>query len=155
MSLPTILKMKTYFEKKIRERFKNDEPFLFGCDSATIIQHYTNLLKQEFPQYPEDKFLVIYKNKPLKITNATEQFKNKFVFYSPSIVYGIDFVPEKEQDVFIYFNGKTISPQQSFQQATRCRKINKLYIYGAERNYSTRFKTIEEVEEHFTELIKT
>ena len=44
-------------------------------------------------------------NHKLEIKNASEQFKNKFVFYSPSITTGIDFCIEDKQDVFIYING--------------------------------------------------
>jgi len=71
-------------------------------------------------------------------------------FYSPKIVYGLDFNNiDNPQDVFIYIKGSTISPSESFQQATRCRNIKTLYFYGVDENSFVENKTLEAVKEHY------
>ncbi len=93
-----------------------------------------------------DNFILITQHDKFKITNATEQFKNKFVFYSPSIIYGVDFNNvEKFQDVFIYISGKSIEPSQSFQQASRTRYIKHLHFFGIEKDRCVKHKTLEAV----------
>ncbi len=59
----------------------------------------------------------------MSIGDASETFKNKFVFYSPSIITGVDFSIDQAQDVFLYIKGQSIDAQASYQQATRCRNI--------------------------------
>jgi hypothetical protein len=64
------------------------------------------------------------------VTNATEHFKDNFVFYSPTITFGVDFSVDVPQDVFIYIAGNSIQPSGSFQQAIRCRNIKHYNISG-------------------------
>ena len=47
--------------------------------------------------------ILITSETDFNLTNANEQLKNKFVFYSPKIIYGVDFNNiDFPQDVFIY-----------------------------------------------------
>ena len=53
--------------------------------------------------------------KPNEVKLLAEKFfKNKFVFYSPSITFGIDFSIEEAQDVFIYITGRSINSESIF-----------------------------------------
>jgi hypothetical protein len=98
--------------------------FLFGCDSCDICtKYYTECLK-----YSENCILITAETK-FKFEDVNEQFKDKFVFYSPSITCGVDFNINENQNVFIYIKGDTIEPCDSFQQLTRTRNINKAYFY--------------------------
>ena len=72
-------------------------------------------------------------------------FRGKFIFFSPKITYGIDFNIEEKQDVFIYIRGGSIQPHGMFQQATRCRNIDKLYYYGEVAEQHIHFNNLEEV----------
>ena len=93
----------------------------------------------------QDDFILFTQHDKFKITNATDQF-NKFVLYSPSIVYGIDFNNvDNFQDVFVYISGKSIEPSQSFQQASRTRYIKHLHVFGVEKDRCVRHKTLEAV----------
>jgi hypothetical protein len=109
---------------KMIDHVKNKDFFFFGSDSKDITVKFCN----ECKKYGDhEKFVLITADTPFKITNATEQFKNKFVFYSPKITYGVDYNNlELSQDVFIYIKGHTIQPSGAFQQATRCRNIQKV-----------------------------
>ena len=82
--------------------------------------------------------------------------QNKFIVYSPSITTGVDFSINTPQDVFIYINGKTISPASSFQQLTRTRNIKNVYFYVNETEPKPgKFTTIEQTKEHFKNICST
>jgi hypothetical protein len=77
-----------------------------------------------------------------------KQFKDKFFFYSPYVVYGVDLSIYEEQDVFIYVKGQTLSPSGIFQQATRTRNIKSIYYYCENKckipKYATKADAIKE-----------
>ena len=84
------IKDETNFLSTINDRCLKDEYFLFGCDSKTIItQYYQYCL--EHNEDKKDKFVLITSDTKIEFDDANEYFKNKFVFYSPSITFGIDF----------------------------------------------------------------
>jgi len=144
------VKDEVMFLNKLLERITNDECFFFGCDSKRTTQDYYNKCWELATEEQRSRFILIVKDTNFKLENATEQFKNKFVFYSPKMVYGVDFNNiDVAVDVFIYIKGHTISPSESFQQATRCRNIRNLYFYGVDKNSKVDFRTLEEVEEHY------
>ena len=91
----------------------------------------------------------------MEIKNASEQFKNKLVCFSPSITTGVDFSIDEKQDVFIYLHGQSIDPSQAFQQTTRCRNIDKLFYYSESKSYEPNYKSVEEVKQVYTEFIET
>jgi hypothetical protein len=94
-----------------------------------------------------DRFLLITDEYRGTLENATELFRDKFVFYSPKITFGVDFSISDKQDVFIYIKGGSIQPHGMFQQATRCRNIDKLYYFGEVAEQSYIFNNIEEAKE--------
>ena len=116
---------KTDIDNKLIHNIKNKQYFIFASDSATIAEEHYNLCKSNSTE-PDD-FIIITRNHKFDINNVSQQWKNKFVFYSPSIVYGIDFSIDDKTDVFLYIKGQSISVPLLFQQATRCRNIKNLY----------------------------
>ena len=94
-------------------------------DTATKIYH------KFLSKYPDeiDKFLLITADTDVKIKNDSEDFQDKFVFYSPKITYGIDFNISNAQQIFIYVTGRTLTPYGTFQQCTRTRNIDSIYFY--------------------------
>ncbi len=62
-----------------------------------------------------------------RIKDATKDFNDKFLFYSPKITFGVDFSNLVSQNVFIHITGHSIQPSGSYQQTTRCRNIKTLY----------------------------
>jgi hypothetical protein len=91
-----------------------------------------------------DNFILITSDSPYKITDATEQFQNKYIFYSPSIIASIDVSLPMPQDVFIYNKGRTIDPADIFQQTTRTRNINKLYYYSEVKTHLPIYESLDE-----------
>ena len=138
----------------MKERVSKNDYVLCGSDSCKgITALYNECFKVATTEQHED-FILITSETEFDLVNANEQLKNKFVFYSPKIIYGVDFnnfdVP---QDVFIFIKGMTISPSESFQQVCRTRHIKKLYFHGSERDKTVPFKTLEQTKQHFKESV--
>jgi hypothetical protein len=72
------------FFQSLKEKIKNKEYFLFGCDICSKITSFYSDLINEFPEQKED-FIFITSKTNIYIENANSQFKDKYVFYSPSI----------------------------------------------------------------------
>ena len=109
------------FLEFVVSKVKDKEYFLFGCDSnIKITEYYTECIKHN-----KDDCILITADIKYDLENVSEQFKNKFVFYSPSITCGVDFNIDEAQDAILYINGLTLKPCDSFQQLTRTRNIKK------------------------------
>jgi hypothetical protein len=134
----------------LKQHVKKNKYFLFGGDSMKIVQKY--YYKTITPENEINSELITSVDK-LKVMDATAQFKNKFIFYSPSITTGIDFSIDTPQDVFLYINGRSITPETSFQQMSRTRNIKNVYVYISETDSKTaQYNTIEETKEHFKNI---
>lgn len=170
------------FISKLKEDIKNNNYFLFGCDSCSKITNYFNEVKPKnikniknnkinkinkingnnynndddiaitelFEKITCDivdksKFLLITSKTAVKIKNANKEFKNKFVFFSPSIVTGLDFSIEEIQNQYLYINSLTINSQSMFQQATRTRNIKNLYFFGNQKQNDSMYDSIEDI----------
>ena len=119
------------FLQAFKEHCTADLPFLFGTDSASIAtKFYHSCLESLTDPALKEKCLLITADTIYRVKDATEDFKGKFVFYSPKITFGVDFTIDVPQDVFIYISGGSILPTGSYQQATCCRNIRSLYYYG-------------------------
>ena len=95
---------------QLLSNIEKQDYFLFGCDSNdTITKLYNHCLNKATAE-ARDKFILITADTDYEIHDANEQFKNKYVFYSPKITFGIDFTYEIPQDVFIYVKGRSINP---------------------------------------------
>ena len=86
---------------KLYQHLADKQYFLFGCDSAEKITEMYNLCCKEFEKETHNCILITDASN-FQLQNANEQFKHKYVFYSPKITYGIDFNDiSYEEDVFI------------------------------------------------------
>lgn len=132
---------------------KTERGFLFGCDSKTTITDYYNKCFSEATEKEQQKFILITAESKMKIHDASLEFKNKYVFYSPSITTGIDFSIKDKQNVYIYVNGKSILSNSIFQQTTRTRNINKLFYYCNNTRHKVKFCNVVDVEKHYSEIL--
>ena len=112
---------------------------------------YTECLKYN----TADKFILITANNQFNILDASEQFANKFVFYSPSIIFGVDFSIDQAQDVFIYNKGRTLDPSAIFQQTTRTRNIRNLYYYSELANADPIYENLETCKQIYSNIQHT
>jgi hypothetical protein len=118
-----INKMKTDIEKLLY--------FLCGADSCETITRLYNECIKEYQDDPEmlSKFILITSKTKFDIKDASEQFKDKFVFYSPSIVTGFDFSINVQHKQYLYIKGKSLNVLDNFQQATRTRNMSELVYF--------------------------
>jgi hypothetical protein len=93
--------------------------------------------------------ILITSESPFDITDANEQFKNKWVFYSPYIVTGVDFSIEVKQNHYIYVKGFTINPLGIYQQSTRNRNIDTLYYFFDTKQHESIYKSLDEVKKYY------
>ena len=142
------------FKNKIEDRIKNNKYGLNAFDSKEIATEFYDDFMSKYPDKIQN-FLLITADHPFSITNASEQFKNKFVFFSPSITTAVDFSIDTPQDVFVYIKGNTIDPSESFQQATRTRNINQLFYYINKTNGEEQYNDLENCSEQFLTFSKT
>lgn len=123
---------KYYFYEQLKKDIANKKYFLFSCDSLTLNEEYYNLCKDYSKKYYtddeiDDLFILVDSKHRYDIQNANITFLNKYVFYSPSIIYGVDF-SAKRQNQYTYITGKSIDPECIYQQSMRTRDLETLYI---------------------------
>jgi hypothetical protein len=139
---------------ELYKHIDNKQYFLFGCDSAEKFTEMYNLCCKTFEADKLDCILITGASN-FQLQNANVQFKQKYVFYSPKITYGIDFNDiNYEEDVFIYIKGHTIQPSMHFQQATRCRNMKQLFYYGEVESKESIYDSVEDVKNNYEKCIQ-
>lgn len=147
------MKNENEFLKQMNHNIRNNSYFLFGSDSKGKATHYYN---EALKITTKDKAKLKHSESDFIITDPNEQFKDKFIFYSPSITTGIDFTTDTPQDVFIYIKGNTLNPLDSFQQLTRTRNINNVYFYIKDTTPNQAvYNTLEETAAHYKNIALT
>ena len=160
------------FLNQVKNDIKNDKYFLFGSDSCSKITQYFdetskkdkdekekinekddeliteifNKLIENVDDEKKKKFILITSKTAYIITDANKQFKDNFVFFSPSIVNSVDFSSISSQNAYLYFNSLTINSQSMFQQACRTRNINTLKFFANQRQNNYIYEDINDVE---------
>jgi hypothetical protein len=99
------------------------------------------------PEEEKDKFMLITAKYRVPLKDANELFKNKYVFYSPSITEGVRFDIDSPQDVFIYIKGQTLRPSESFQQTTRTRNIKNKFYYCETSCNKPKYQSLDHVKQ--------
>jgi hypothetical protein len=140
------------FLQKLLDNIYNDDYFLFGSDSRDIATKLFNKCLQD-NQQKKDQLLLITADSDTRITSASEQFKNKVVFYSPKITFVIDFTIDAPQDVFLYIRGKTLTPYGIVQQTTRTRNLNDIFYYCEAVGQREIYKNMKELDDSIKSTI--
>lgn len=143
------------FINEMKECIKNKKYFLFGCDSCRKITEIYLLLVSENKEI-ETKFKLITSETTFRPTNASIDFLENYIFYSPSITTGVSFVYDEIQTQFIYMtNQPKITPISFYQMSCRTRNMEKLIYYCDEpKPREMRFETLREVEENEKNTLK-
>ena len=139
-----------HFLDSLIEHCRNDDFFLFGCDSETVVAKLYQKCLENCPA-KEERFRLITAKTDTTLTDASQEFKGKFVFYSPKITFGVDVSIDTPQDVFIYIKGNSIEPSGIFQQATRCRNIRNLYYFGEVPERPASFNSLQDLKAELKE----
>ena len=78
-----------------------------------------------------------------KIIN-TQDWINKFVFFTPTIIYGIDF-SHQEVDAFSFTYKNHLNSLQIYQMMSRSRKQHKLHVYCHQTETTVKYKSVQSV----------
>jgi len=134
----------------IKNKINNNIGFIACFDQLKLLDQ---VYYEVFDNTKNENYLKIT-SKDDNFTN-TEIWKNKFVFYSPKIIYGNDFVPDIKTDIFVFSKGGSIDSLQIVQQATRCRVINDLYYYIKVKPQFLKYKNVNECRDIINQEKKT
>ena len=100
-------------------------------------------------------FIFITADTDYRVRDANTEFRNKFVFFSPKITFGVDFSVPDAQDMYIYMNGQSINPSGVFQQSTRCRNIQNLYYFGNCTQDLSRYESVDQIKDDVRQCLVT
>jgi len=127
---------------KMKQDILENKYFLCCCNTKTQT-NILNITLQEAGIKPTD-ILIYTSEEGEQIQDIKTEWTNKYIIYSPSIVAGLDFTPTTAQNVYCFIKGtNTIDPEQSVQQITRNRNINKVYLYTEGIGNALEYKTLE------------
>jgi hypothetical protein len=137
-------------ESEILKSIKNNLPFVLACDCKVNLDLFVEKCKMFCKDSNiEDRienFLIYNKDEgnTEDFRHINDTWSNKFVFFTPKIIYGLSF--EKQAvDVFGIFYGKSINPLNMMQQLSRCRIIKQLKIYITNRTQPIKYRSIDEI----------
>jgi hypothetical protein len=151
-------------EERLYEIIKKDiiegKYFLMCFDSKKKQEIVYNKIMKEYKSIKKvdkvENFIMINSDTSYdKSKTNTENWKNKYIFYSPSIVYGCDFNIEKAQNVYCIFTNNSINPLGMIQQMTRTRNINNVYYHFSDyKRKENEYESIEECDKKIRENIE-
>jgi hypothetical protein len=143
------------FLDEIRRKIKNKEYFLFGSDSCERITEFYDNLINEFEDQKDD--FLIYTSKKCNKADSN-LFKNKYVFYSPTIKTGVSFIlKDTKQDHLMYISKKPLcTPDDIYQMSCRTRNMKELkyFVHPEIKSIKNKYSSLSELEEKYKKLIE-
>jgi len=145
-----------YIENKIIDDLKNNKRFICCFNTKRHTDRIEALILKENPEYKE-QILKYTSTHGEEIKDIKEEWENKIILYSPSIVQGIDYNPKDAQNIFCFIFGEnTINPIQSSQQIARNRNPLNTYIYIEGCKNKMTFKNgINDIKKYYKEIDTT
>lgn len=139
------------FYKEVLQHVKDRSYFLFGSDSKDKADKYKLSIEPHIKNKEQLRSFTSDTNKKEKVViDATEEFEEHFIIFSPTITTGVDNNNKVPQDAFLYINGLTITPDASFQQLTRTRNIKNAYVFINDIDSKTaKYNKIEDIKEQY------
>lgn len=113
------------------------------CEDNGLKRQLNNFVIYSSTEGDEDDFFHI-----------NDRWKNKNVFMTPKITIGVDYANKIPRNVYLIGLGNSINVIAYLQQIARCRNINELHYYIANKYQPLRYKCIDSVKEHFKGIIK-
>jgi hypothetical protein len=143
----------TIMMDEIDKCLANNEPFTCSFDSkkkTKAVHHYF------FKKYPKlkDIILLYTADTNCNFEDLSKQWIGKAVFYSPKIIFGLDFCPEVSQKVFLFSTKNILNPLQLAQQMTRNRTIKVVYYYISDNPKPLKFVTLDDVKNYYKDNVQ-
>jgi len=145
-----------HIENKIIDDLKNNRVFICCFNTKRHTDRIEALILNENPEYKE-QILKYTSTHGEEIKDIKEEWENKIILYSPSIVQGIDYNPKDAQNIYCFIFGEnTINPIQSSQQIARNRNPLNTYIYIEGCKNKISFKNgINDIKKYYKEIDTT
>ncbi len=90
-----------------------------------------------------------------EIKDASIDLKDKWIFFSPSVIFGVDISLTVSQNVFLFSSGRSINSYQLFQQVCRTRNIKKVYYHFDKLTKKLKYSSLKETNEYYERNIKS
>ncbi len=124
------------------EHLKNKKYFISCFDSLKQMNTIIDFLSQSIDGSKED--FLIYSSEVNYDIIDTKTWINKFVFFTPSIIYGIDY-SHNQVDVFSFTHKKHLNSTQIYQMMSRARNQGTLHLYCNPNIGYIKYKSVEDV----------
>lgn len=85
--------------------------------------------------------------------NVNQKWTGKYVFFTPKIIYGLDFNSIKTDVYGVFFN-RSINASQMVQQLTRCRNVDNLRIYIKDTYRPIKYHSLNEIPKNINDKIE-
>jgi hypothetical protein len=130
------------------ENLKNGQHFIACFDSLKQMNLIIDFLNTTIKEYnntcPKKEDWLIYSSEVDYQLIDTKTWIDKFVFFTPTIIYGIDY-SYKKVDVFSFTHKTHMNPLQIYQMISRARNQGKVHIYCPKSTGYLKYKSIEDV----------
>jgi len=112
----------------IVENAQNNKKIFVGCDTKTQVEVLREFLVNN--GVDREEILVIHSDEKNKDKIKDKNYP-RIIIVSPSVTYGVNI--DLEYDfIFGYYENKTIDYKEQFQQISRIRKCNNIFIFSKE-----------------------
>jgi hypothetical protein len=141
----------------MEEKIKKKQYFMACFDSLKEMNNIINYLKKHLN--PES--YLVYSSEIEYDIIDTEDWIDKYVFFTPSIIYGIDFNYAKV-DVYSFTKKMHLNSQNIYQMLSRARQQNEVFVYCNKSKRYNKYESVEDVKEetlyyekHLKKLVPT
>jgi hypothetical protein len=125
----------------MKNSIKNKKYFLACFDSLSYMKYIIGILLKNGIS---SENILIYSSEADYGIIDTKTWENKFVFFTPTIIYGIDFSHLKI-NVFSFIKYSHLNSLQIYQMISRARIINKVYIHCHDNYNYLKYNSVEKV----------
>lgn len=146
--------------EEAKDKISKNKKFVFIFDSISKQQYVLAELKK----YSIDNKISWFKDSDIleysssrgndnDFKDVNEKWANKWVFFTPKIIYGLDFNISVKTDVFFYGSSGTLNSLQIAQQIARVRNPDNIYFYINDNIGHLALKTISDVKIMYVDKI--
>ena len=133
----------------VKERIINNIPIVCCFDSKSYMDKIIKYL-QSFSS--KDKFLIYSSDERADIID-TSLWKEKFVFYTPTIMQGVDY-NYQQTEVFCFVYKHHLNPLQIYQMINRTRQILGVNVYCHEREFFNKYKCLDDTKRETEQMLQ-
>jgi hypothetical protein len=139
----------------LAQKLKKNIKFVACFDSVEEMNVMIKELQKLYPErVPDYKIYSAKAGANSDFLNVKEEWVDKFVFYSPKVIYGVDYNNLEKLDVFMIANCRSVNPLQFSQMVARTRNIKTLHFHIKGGSAAIRYETQDDMIQEYTGLLK-